>query len=84
MMKGAQFRKNKNNISRYFNQSYYLYYEIKKDNKINKYKISPIGYSEAILIMRVLTNSSLSIIDQNNAYKVVEHDEANSQHELFL
>lgn len=78
------FRKNKNNISRYFNQSYYLYYEIKKDNKINKYKISPIGYSEAILIMRVLTNSSLSIIDQNNAYKVVEHDEANSQHELFL
>lgn len=45
--------KNKNNISRYFNQEYHLYYEIKKeDNGKIKYKISPIGYSEAMLLLR--------------------------------
>jgi inosine/xanthosine triphosphate pyrophosphatase family protein/adenylate kinase family enzyme len=44
--------KNKNNISRYFNQAYYPYYEIKKENGKNKYKLSPTGYSEAIFIMR--------------------------------
>lgn len=44
--------KNKNNISRYFNQSYYPYYEIKKERGKNKYKLSPTGYSEAIFLMR--------------------------------
>lgn len=44
--------KNKNNISRYFNQAYYPYYEIKKENGRNKYKLSPTGYSEAIFIIR--------------------------------
>jgi inosine/xanthosine triphosphate pyrophosphatase family protein/dephospho-CoA kinase len=44
--------KNKNNISRYFNQAYYPYYEIKKENGKNKFKLSPTGYSEAIFIMR--------------------------------
>jgi len=43
--------KSKNNISRYFNQSYYPYYEIKKENKKNKYKLSPTGYSEACNII---------------------------------
>lgn len=43
--------KNKNNISRYFNQSYYPYYEIKKENGKNKYKLSPTGYSEAIFMI---------------------------------
>ena len=47
--------KNKNNVSRYFNQSFYLYYEIKKEGKKNKYKLSPIGYSEALIIMRNLS-----------------------------
>lgn len=47
-----QFKKNKNNVSRYFNQSYYLYYEVKKEGRKIKYKISPIGYSEAMRIMR--------------------------------
>lgn len=44
--------KNKNNISRYFNQAYYPYYEIKKENGKNKYKLSPTGYSEAIFSIR--------------------------------
>lgn len=47
-----QFKKNKNNVSRYFNQSYYLYYEVKKEGRKIKYKISPIGYSEVMRIMR--------------------------------
>lgn len=47
-------KKNKNNISRYFNQAYYPYYEIKKENGKNKFKLSPTGYSEAIRIIRHL------------------------------
>ena len=41
--------RSKNNVSRYFNQAYYVYYEVKYENRKNRYKISPIGYSEAIL-----------------------------------
>ena len=47
-------RRNKNNVSRYFNQSFYLYYEVKFENQRNRYKISPIGYSEALLTLRHL------------------------------
>lgn len=50
----ADFKKNKNNISRYFNQAFYPYYEIKKENGKNKFKLSPTGYSEAICIIRSL------------------------------
>lgn len=46
--------RNKNNVSRYFNQSYYVYYEVKYENRKNRYKISPIGYSEAMSIIRNL------------------------------
>lgn len=42
------FKKNKNNVSRYFNQAYYPYYEIRRENRKNKFKLSPTGYSEAI------------------------------------
>lgn len=48
----AGLTKNKNNISRYFNQAYSPYYEIKKENGKNKYKLSPTGYSEAVFMMR--------------------------------
>ena len=52
-------RKNKNNISRYFNQALYPYYEIKRDeNNVIKYKLSPTGYSEAIMIYRHLLETS--------------------------
>lgn len=47
-------KRNKNNISRYFNQSYYLYYEVKYENQKNRYRISPIGYSEAMFTLRFL------------------------------
>lgn len=47
-------KRNKNNVSRYFNQSFYLYYEVKFENQKNRYKISPIGYSEALLTLRHL------------------------------
>ena len=46
--------RSKNNVSRYFNQSYNVYYEVKYENKKNRYKISPIGYSEAMTIIRNL------------------------------
>ena len=46
--------RSKNNVSRYFNQSYYVYYEVKYENRKNRYKISPIGYSEAMTIIRNL------------------------------
>ncbi|MBR4840727.1 MAG: AAA family ATPase [Paludibacteraceae bacterium] len=47
--------KKKDNISRYFNQSHHLYYETKKVNGKNKYRISPTGYSEAFRIMKKLS-----------------------------
>lgn len=48
------FERNKNNVSRYFNQSFYIYYEVKYENRKNKYRLSPIGYSEALMIIRNL------------------------------
>ena len=46
------FERNKNNVSRYFNQSFHIYYEIKYENRKNRYRLSPIGYSEALMIIR--------------------------------
>ena len=46
------YKKNKNNVSRYFNQSFYVYYEVRYENRKNKYKISPIGYSEALKVYK--------------------------------
>ena len=45
-------RRSKNNVSRYFNQAFYIYYEVQCVNRKNRYRISPIGYSEAIKILR--------------------------------
>lgn len=50
-------RKNKNNVSRYFNQKYYPFYEIKREKGINKYMLSPTGYSEAIFLIRAMYNN---------------------------
>jgi inosine/xanthosine triphosphate pyrophosphatase family protein/dephospho-CoA kinase len=50
--------KNKNNVSRYFNQSYYPYYEIKNEKNKNKYKLSPTGYSEANFIIQKIRRNS--------------------------
>jgi adenylate kinase family enzyme len=45
-------KRNKNNVSRYFNQAFYVYYEVQCVNRKNRYRISPIGYSEAIKMLR--------------------------------
>ena len=45
-------KKNKNNISRYFNMTFYPYYEISQREGRIVYKLSPLGYSEALLILR--------------------------------
>lgn len=47
-------KRSKNNVSRYFNQSYYVYYEVHFNSRKNQYKLSPIGYSEALLTFRNL------------------------------
>ncbi|MBN2285939.1 MAG: AAA family ATPase [Tissierellales bacterium] len=52
-----ELTKNKNNVSRYFNQSYYPYYEITKEGNKNKYKLSPTGYSEAIFVLREMSKT---------------------------
>jgi len=54
-------KKNKNNVSRYFNQSYYPYYEIKKEKGKNKYKLSPTGYSEANFISQRISQGKNSV-----------------------
>ena len=48
------FKRSKNNISRYFNQAFYVYYEVSRVDGKNRYRISPIGYSEAVLTLRKL------------------------------
>lgn len=39
--------KSKNNVSRYFNQSYYPYFEAIRDNGVNKYRLSQTGNMHA-------------------------------------
>jgi len=46
--------KHKDNISRYFNQRYYPFFEIIEINKKLKYRLSPTGYSKAISIYKKL------------------------------
>jgi adenylate kinase family enzyme/inosine/xanthosine triphosphate pyrophosphatase family protein len=43
--------KHKDNVSRYFNQKFYPYYQIINDKK-NRYKLSPTGYSKAVALLR--------------------------------
>ena len=39
--------KNKNNVSRYFNQNFHPYFEAKKVNNVNKYRLSQTGKMHA-------------------------------------
>lgn len=59
--KFEKFTKNKNNISRYFNQAYYPNYEIRREGRKNKYKLSPTGYSEALFTILSLQNTNNGI-----------------------
>lgn len=47
-------KKNKNNISRYFNRTFYPYYELSQREGRTVYKLSPLGYSEALLMLKNL------------------------------
>lgn len=47
--------KEKDNVSRYFNQTFHPYYEINKTGKFNKYRLSNTGYSLALQIKLKLT-----------------------------
>lgn len=44
--------KSKNNISRYFNQSFHPYYEIKLIDGKKKYRLSNTGYGKARMLLR--------------------------------
>ena len=50
----TNIKRSKNNVSRYFNQSYYVYYEVHYSSRKNRYKLSPIGYSEALLTFKII------------------------------
>lgn len=43
--------KNKNNVSRYFNQTFYPYYEIKMIDGKRKYRLSNTGYGKARILL---------------------------------
>lgn len=47
-------KKNKNNVSRYFNMSLYPFYELSTKEEKIVYKLSPLGYSEALLMLKHL------------------------------
>ena len=64
--------RSKNNVSRYFNQAFYVYYEVQCVNRKNRYRISPIGYSEAIKIMRHINHFiSKEYIVKVNTHEVI-------------
>lgn len=44
--------KHKDNVSRYFNQRFYPFYELKSTDKKIKYKLSPTGYSKALSLLK--------------------------------
>lgn len=47
----SSFQTSKNNVSRYFNQYFYPFYEIKVENGKNKYRLSQTGLSKALLLL---------------------------------
>lgn len=53
VFKAFSIVKNKNNISRYFNQSFKPYYEIEVHGNSRKYKLSQTGHMHAKWLMRV-------------------------------
>ena len=67
-------KRNKNNVSRYFNQAFYVYYEVQCVNRKNRYRISPIGYSEAIYILRHINH----YIGRDYIVKSETHEEIKS------
>ncbi|MGO6705272.1 non-canonical purine NTP pyrophosphatase [Rhizobium leguminosarum] len=51
-------QKHKDNVSRYFNQYFYVYYEIQEDERrVRRYRLSNTGYGKAITVLRRLVAS---------------------------
>jgi len=44
--------KSKNNVSRYFNQNFHPFFEIQRDNGVNKYRLSQTGKAHALWFAR--------------------------------
>ena len=66
-------KRSKNNVSRYFNQAVYVYYEVQYVNRKNRYRISPIGYSEAIKILRHINHYiSRDYIVKSDIHEVIK------------
>ena len=53
---------NKNNVSRYFNQNYHPFYEIRYCDKVHTYRLSETGISHALYILQLY-----SIKSKNNS-----------------
>lgn len=51
MFNDSGLKKNKNNVSRYFNQYYYPYYELKSIDGKNKFRLSQTGKSRAKYVL---------------------------------
>lgn len=49
--------KHKDNVSRYFNQDFYPYYEISGDEDRRRYRLSNTGYGEAVKALRDVVHS---------------------------
>ncbi|WP_313602611.1 non-canonical purine NTP pyrophosphatase [Rhizobium sp.] len=58
-------RKHKDNVSRYFNQNYYVYYEIKfmPEKGFRTYRLSNTGYGKALWTLR-------DLLEKHSAYEV--------------
>lgn len=53
---GNKVKKHKDNISRYFNQRFYPYYEVKNIEGKNKFTLTPTGISKAYFLILKYTN----------------------------
>jgi len=54
---GEKIVTNKNNVSRFFNQKFYPYFDIQSSSGTNKFRLSTTGRSKAMsVIRRYLTN----------------------------
>ena len=54
LRKGRYIVTNKNNVSRYFNQKNYPYYEVDCSSGVNKYRISTTGFSYALRLIKTI------------------------------
>jgi dephospho-CoA kinase/inosine/xanthosine triphosphate pyrophosphatase family protein len=54
--KGKRIVTSKNNVSRYFNQKNYPYYEVENHSTVNKFRISTTGASHTLRLLKKITS----------------------------